>query len=123
MPLCTEPLIRFVCKLSFRGVPAWHAALEPWELREAVTAASCCPAHEPWECGDRLRPVMRPSHERSDARFLQGIEIIGRSCRLVRCRPARGILSLEIPLILNFAWHDSVRSLGNCGNVLNDAFT
>ncbi|MBR3078253.1 MAG: hypothetical protein IKH01_00385 [Prevotella sp.] len=45
------------------------SALEPWELREAVTAASCCPAHEPWECGDRLRPVMRPSHERSGARF------------------------------------------------------
>ena len=22
------------------------SAVEPWELREAVTAASCCPAHE-----------------------------------------------------------------------------
>ena len=37
------------------------SALEPWELREAVTAASCCPAHEFLRpCGSKRSEIERP---------------------------------------------------------------
>ena len=40
---CVEPwLMAMSVAVSLPGM----SALEPWEKREAVTATSCCPAHE-----------------------------------------------------------------------------